>query len=60
MSRRKRRPPVQDQPTANRSAPAAAPPREPNPPQPNKGFLLATALLLAAWIVLLGVMAVTG
>lgn len=58
MSRRKKRPPMQGQPTGNRPAPAVATPREPNPPQPNKGFLLVTALLLAAWIVLLGVMAV--
>jgi len=52
MSRRNRRSP-------NRTPPATSdpPPVEPNPPRPNKAFLLASIVLLAAWIAFLLVLA---
>ena len=57
MSRRKRRSPARDRPGHNDAAPADRPSRQPDPPRPNKWFLLATIGLLAAWTALLLVMA---
>ena len=43
-----------ESPAPSRSRPAP----QPNPPQPNKPFLLATGVLLAAWIAILIALAV--
>jgi hypothetical protein len=61
MGRRKNRNKDRDKrpsPARNDDPPEAFVTGRPDPPRPNKWFLLATAAVLSAWIVFLAVLAV--
>lgn len=62
MSRRKKRFARNDSPAADADRRRHAPPRrqlsEPNPPRPNRLFLVLAAVVLVLWIACLAVLAV--